>query len=342
MNKFALFLACIFLCGPSCKNEPNVKTKVLCVDIGGTRIKAQILHPNMTLQELQETNVIYLQSHGRLNERLPQLFDVNENTSLAQMFNGLYDQISFGITGPVVDGAFYENPKRKIPRELKKRCSEVALCPVFVENDAIVWARGALIYQNLIKKKVQYPCLALTLGTAAGVVIVRSPDDMVDIEIDILDTPFAKLQKIAGDQLKVKEKNMPWPHNAMGEFYFKWVREYQPEWNEQVLCQNYNERIIAFIEDMQEYVEKHFQISLKQVMIGGGNSRFISARYLKAKLTPGVSLLNAQHLAKHKVAADVIALLGCLHPPHYKNSTLHPAIQDAHTCPCACPCACTN
>ncbi len=328
MYKFAFFLACIVFI--SCNDSQKVKldSKILCADIGATRIKAQVLHPNMTLSELQRTNIFHFPSNSWLNERLPFLFSPQANSCVMQQFKGTYDVISFGITGPVVDEQYYVNPERKIPRDLKQKCTELAGCPVFVENDAIIWARGALTWQNLMNKKVQYPCLAITLGTGVGVVLLRAADDMVGIEIYFLDTIFSRLKEIAGDQPDYKELNMPWPHNALGEAFFVWAKNKHPEWDEVQIQLIYNERMVAFIEDMRKFLQQKLQVEISSVMIGGGNSRFTSSRYLKSKLAKQIILLNAQHLGKHKVSSDIISLLGCIHPPEYKKSSLLPSWDD--------------
>ena len=328
MYKLALLLACIAFTGCSDSQKTKYDSKILCADIGATRIKAQVLHPDMTLSELQRTNIFHFPSNSWLNERLPLLFSPQENSCLMQQFRGSYDVISFGITGPVADEKYYVNSERKIPRNLKQKCTELAGCPVFVENDAIVWARGALVWQNLMSKKVQYPCLAITLGTGAGIVLLRSPDDMVGIEIYFLDISFSHLKKVTSGQPDYNELNMPWPHNAIGEAFFVWARNEHPEWDDARIQLTYNERIAAFVEDMQELLQQQFQIQLKSVMIGGGNSRYTSSRYLKSKLSKQIMLLNAQHLAKHKVSSDIIALLGCIHPPEYKKASLFPSWDD--------------
>lgn len=293
--------------------------QVLCVDIGGTRIKAAVLHPEITLQELQGVSTIALESKEWLNEDIPQLFSPNFPGNLHEKIGIKYDEVSMCVRCPIMDGTYCVVPKEHLPREIKQQCQEAAKCPVVVECDAGTWARGALYWQGLIKQNVLFPCLGITLGTGIGVALISAPDDIINIEISVIDTPFERLFDLAKGQPLKQEYGRPAPHDAIGMPYFLWSKKERPSHDFQLIQKEFNARILAFIKDMQDYLRNKLGIEMRSIMIGGGNSRLLISQDLEKELEKEIILLDPNNIAKYGVSFDIVSLLGCLlireHPP---------------------------
>jgi hypothetical protein len=287
-------------------------TPVLCVDIGGTRIKAAILHPDITLEELQGISTLAFESKEWLNEDISRLFSPDTPGNLYEKIGVKYDEVSIGVRGPVKDGAYCVVPKEHLPREMKQKCQEAAKCPVFLECDTGIWARGALYWQSLIKQNISFPCLGITLGTGIGVVLISAPDDIINIEISVIDSPFERLCKLTKNQPLKQEYGRPAPHDAIGMPFFLWSQKERPFFKPQLVQTEYNARILAFIKDMQAYLTDKLGIEISSIMMGGGNSRLIIPQDLESELNKRIVLLSPDNIAKYGVSFDIISLLGCL------------------------------
>ena len=156
------FIICFF--------KSSIAACSLCLDIGGTRIKAAILKPNMTLEQIKHVKVITMSAEGWFSEKLPTLFDPNNTDGLTNRVNCPFDNVLFGISGPVCNRSEYINPNIKgIPRFLKTECEKILKKKVIFDIDTVIWSCGALYWNDLMGEKIQYPCLGITLGTGAGV-----------------------------------------------------------------------------------------------------------------------------------------------------------------------------
>lgn len=299
--------------------------RTLCADIGGSRIKAAILHPGISLEELRQTPFLEMSSQQWLNEFFPNLFDPHLIGSISQKISSSYDLISFGISGPVVNSRLYINPLNTVPRELKNECEKIGKCTVFIENDVIIWGRGAIYWQNLIGKKMTFPCLGITLGTGVGVVLLTSPHDICNIDISYIDITLRRLQEISQEQPAWSSTGKLIAHELLGNPFFDWAKREHPEWSEKILADTYNKRVIAFLKDMQEFIKTQLNTTPHIFMIGGGNSRFIKYNLLHKKLNKKLLLLNPQALALFNISPNAISLLGCIAPELLPPSKMIPA-----------------
>jgi hypothetical protein len=117
--KMIFFSSLIFGGKQICSQEVP---RVLCVDIGGTRVKAAILYPGITLEELQRVSTIAFDSKEWLSEDLPRLFKDDIVGSLSNRMGSCYDQVSIGVRSPVMNGEYCVVPKEHLPLEMKKEC----------------------------------------------------------------------------------------------------------------------------------------------------------------------------------------------------------------------------
>ena len=176
--------------------------------------------------------------------------------------------------------------------------------------------------------RIQYPCLGITLGTGAGVVLMRSPKDMLLIEISFIDFPFIQLFSSAQEQPIINEFGKKSPHRPIGQAYFNWVHDQHSSWDENKIQQVFNQRIEAFCKDMQVCLQENFNIKIKSIMFGGGNSRFIDEDYLHRKLMNDIIVLSPASLTSKGVSSDIISLLGCTCLTNDIKTEYFPSIEE--------------
>jgi len=169
------------------------------------------------------------------------------------------------------------------------------------------------------QREISFPCLGITLGTGIGVALLLSAKDIINIEISVLDTSFRRLFALVGDQPIQQEYGRPAPHDAIGRLYFNWM-EKQNNFSELSLQNDFNQRVLAFLLDLQEFLN----IEITSVMIGGGNSRFIHADALSEQLKKDILLLSPSEIGKFRVSPDIISLLGCLQLSDHKPVEMMP------------------
>lgn len=317
MKKFYIFFFIFFLHIDSIAHAiRNINTEILCVDIGGTRIKAAVLHPEISLEELQSIFVATFDSKEYLNEHISDLFNPFLDHSLPQRLSIPYHQISFGITGPILEGSLYITEKMKIPLHLKKACEKASGCAVFVENDGIIWARGVHYWQSLIKEDLSFPCLCVTLGTAVGMSILYSPEEAINVEYAFLNIPFQRIKQLTKTQTG----------HPLGRDFFHWIEKEHIE-DEKIIQKIYTTRIIAFLKDLEDFfAKKHMQFNT--IAIGGGNSRYALPMYIQAEFDQKINVLNPSYFMKFKVSPDIISLLGCLITPYVPLAKMIPSWQE--------------
>lgn len=307
INKIFLVLFITIFCG-----EIEAKERILCADVGGTRVKAAVLHKDILFEELTYVDVIDFDSSQWWNGTFPTIFSKTFSGSLPQRIKKTYSLISFGISGSIKDHAIYLNTTKNIPLHLKDECEAVAKKPVFIENDAALWAKGALYWSELVEEEIYFPCLGITLGTGVGVVLLKSPQELVNVEISFIDCPFIRLHAASEEQPKVIEFGRKSPHKPIGRAFFEWVREHHPTWTKEKIQKVFNQRVIAFITDMHEFISKDLGLQLNAIMVGGGNSRFVSYDDLLKAFRKQILLLNPKNIEEFGVSPDIISLLGAL------------------------------
>lgn len=282
--------------------------KTLCIDIGGTRIKAAVLKDNIDLQSLKSTKVEVIRSLGWLNSSLPQILSRQHPGSLLQKSSCLkqYNCVSLSVPVKVIDrGAEIKGhyaDKYGIPRNLKKAFEEVCNCKVTVRNDSVCWLSGALNYSHLCSIKVEFPCLIIAFGTGVGIAEAEQAAYVNGLDLSSQDMDFSNLSNISG-QLTDKGWKV---HACLGEKYFQWIKNERRGWTYTNIQEDYTKRIAAFIKDIKEKNLFSFE-GIRTVFIGGGNAEYIQSSTLEEKIHKRIHMLTASNL---KINPDLIPLLG--------------------------------
>jgi len=155
-----------------------------------------------------------------------------------------------------------------------------------------------------------------------GVILLLSPYDMVIIEVSLLDFSFAKLKESSKDQ-PVRNQ-----FNAIGRAFFNWVKKERPNWDNQKINSVFSQRVAAFCQDMQKYLQDELDIQIKSIMIGGGNSRLIADDLMHKATKKQIILLAPQSTSRFGVSPDIISLLGCLNSSDYNTIKCIPSLEE--------------
>lgn len=281
---------------------------VLCIDIGGTRIKAAILRDNIDLQSLKNTKVEVIRSLGWLNGSLPQIISKQHPASILQQNSNLnqYDCVSLSVPVKVIDdgaeiiGHYAE--KYGIPKNLKKAFRDVCNCEVVVKNDSGCWLSGAQNYSRLCSMKIEFPCLFIALGTGVGIAFSEQMHTIRGFDLSGLDIHFLYLSNISKQLIDKGWK----VHACLGRKYFYWVQSERKEWTYLKIKEDYTNRIIAFLKDIKAKKPIDFK-NIKTIFIGGGNAEYVNSAILEEKTHKHIHMFTACNL---QINPDLIPLLG--------------------------------
>ncbi|MGE5632719.1 MAG: hypothetical protein ACM3TR_16755 [Caulobacteraceae bacterium] len=281
---------------------------ILCIDIGGTRIKAAILWDNIDLQSLKNTKVEVIRSLGWVNSSLPQIISKQHPASILQQNSSLnqYDCVSLSMPVKVIDNGAevigYYVEKCGVPKDLKKAFWDVCNCEVVVKNDSVCWLSGALNYSRLCSMEIEFPCLSIALGTGVGIAFSEQMHTVSDFDLSNIDIYFLNLSNRSNQLI-----DQGWKiHACLGEKYFYWVKSEHKEWTYYNIQEDYTKRVIAFLKDIKAVQSIDFN-NIKTIFIGGGNAEYINYAILQEKIHKHIHMFTASNL---QINPDLIPLLG--------------------------------
>lgn len=281
---------------------------ILCIDIGGTRIKAAILKDDIDLHSLKNTKVEVIRSLGWLNGSLPQIISKQHPASIVQQSSNLnqYNCVSLSVPVKVINNGTeirgYYVEKCGVPKHLKKAFWDVCNCEVVVKNDSVCWLLGALNYSRLCSMKIEFPCLFIALGTGVGIALSEQMHAVRDFDLSSLDIHFLYLSNISKQFIDKGWK----VHACLGEKYFYWVQSEHREWTYLKIQEDYTKRIIAFLKDIKEKKSISFE-NIRTIFIGGGNAEYINCDILQKKVHKNIHMFTPCNL---QINPDLIPLLG--------------------------------
>jgi len=279
--------------------------KTLCIDVGGTRIKAAVLGPNPCLKELTEAKTAAIRTLGWLNETLPHIIDLDNWAAVVNHRNLSrdYDRIAICVPGPVSSGIFLR-PDLSVPSDLLLKLKSLTELPVNLCKDADAWAAGTVAFSELTGPSPSLPAICLAFGTGVGFSIVASSQEIISVEISKWQYGFSKLKEASH-----REINEAWQvHEVLGIPFFEWVAKSKKHWSYTRIRDEFTSRVKALIDDLLPATENRIG-PIKTVFIGGGNAEFVSRRTLQSDMRME---LRSVWNRNSQVNADLIPLLGLL------------------------------
>ena len=157
---------------------------ILCIDVGGTRIKAAVLPERVDVDGMGRTPRIALRTLGWLNQFLPDIIS-RDNWASVVRHRELpigYDEIAICVPGPVINGRFLRTDI-DVPADLLLELRERTDKPVHLYKDADAWAAGAVAYSSLRQQPLSFPAIALVFGTGVGFSVDCDEARILSVEI---------------------------------------------------------------------------------------------------------------------------------------------------------------
>jgi len=166
----------------------------------------------------------------------------------------------------------------------------------------MAWMGGALNYFNLCSIKVEFPCFAIILGTGVGLSYSNTFDEIEGIEASEQKQDFPHLSKASNKN--VYDGTVI--HKVLGTKFFGDVRDKYKEWTYIKIQNEYTNRIIGLLRDMDEKNICNFK-DVRSIIIGGGNSRYVCLQSLKNCVDKSIYMVSEDSL---QINPDLIPLLG--------------------------------
>jgi hypothetical protein len=279
--------------------------RLLCVDVGGTRIKWCSLTTPITYADLRDTLPSSKESLGLLNDRLPD-FLISEMGDSSE-----HDGIAVCLPGEILDAG--ERVKswlnhNGLPEDLKKRLEQATGRPAWLINDALAWLEGAARVCELNGFDFDYPAFVCTLGTGAGLARLDSRQEFMALEISDWFRGTRTAEAAGWDAGILAQE--PWRiHEIIGEPFFTWVEKENAQWSESEIETQFSRRVAAFIRDA---CVDYQGTPAKTVFVAGGNSSYVRPQVIEKRCNLRVIHLEHQF---PDFSHDLIPLLGCL--PEY-------------------------
>lgn len=290
--------------------------EVLCVDVGGTRIKLGVLPLEASRKDVLGARVVVLPSLGWLNDSLPRLLSTENVSTLLRRehVEPEYGEIRVSVPGPVTEGRFFERPDlwaRGVPRDLEREF-EVHCAPLAVSlvKDADAWTAGAIRCAQLLEMPLEFPSIALTLGTGVGICVAASPSELLSLEIAASPPGvWDRLTTAAGRSIRES-----WEvHQLLGHEFFAWVAAEKGRWSVERIRHEFTKRVSAFVLDAREGLAECLSggpEAFKSLVVGGGNAGYLSVGDLERETGHGVQLLARPEFTGFP---EVLPLLGLTH-----------------------------
>lgn len=261
----------------------------LVADIGGTRVRAAVLPDTLSREVLAGTRTSAIRSIGWLNGTLPAILSPDHWASLARDLQP-FDSVVIGIPGCVdrsgnLDGWLVR--QRGVPGDLQRHVERAWSKPVRLMNDAEAWGRGATEILRLASIANLFPSCCLTLGTGLGMSLRYRDGSVLPVEIGDFPGPLRFLRDACHQDLPDAWR----AHHVVGRPFFDWVHDEQPAWDYDRVRHEFTTRVAALVRDVLPWLQGRTG-PLRQVVIGGGNAEFLSARGLQERVGLPVIVLR--------------------------------------------------
>lgn len=257
-----------------------IKNKVLCVDIGGTRIKYALLNTKSKLKDIKNSEIYNTRTLGWLNNTLPELFSTNHWANILSKFkHSTFSEIAVCFPSPIRKGKYFGRNdliKLGVPEQLSDAIKDSSGKKTKLINDADAWGIGIDKYFINKNYKFEYPILTITLGTGVGVSLMESPNKIYSIELSAASTKFRNLSKSCGKNVNSGGK----VHEILGKEFFNWIEKEQMKFSYNIIRDEFSKRVSALILDLKDkmsYELNHIGV----IAIGGGRAEYASSSQIE-------------------------------------------------------------
>jgi hypothetical protein len=275
-------------------------TYSFCLDIGGTTASVSVLPADVELIDPTKADFLQLKSNGWLNQSLPSLFNHKHIQSRLNDYKKDLRQISISVpchidsTGKKIRSDDYYVKKNGLPIHLAQIIEDEYGYPVKLYNDACAWLSGSLTYMESKEGSVQFPAIAIPLGTGVGLALAEEREKISEVNIgnDFNKGHFKKLKEVA-NYWKLFDSNRV--HNILGHQFFDWVKSDRGTWTNSKIKEEYTKRVHAFIYDLKHHSPLK-KVGIKSFLIGGGRANYVNQSMLSSDLKENVFVFTDERI----------------------------------------------
>ncbi len=281
----------------------------LCIDIGGTNIKASVIKTNILSAELNKINIMKIQTLGWMNKSLPEICSKDHWASFIHENRNNPEIHSISIDGPFridkknnkIESDDYYVKDFSVPYNLRKIIAKNSGLNVSLMNDADAWIKGIIKYYKLSNINIDFPIISLCLGTGLAFAGASNEKDVQSIDINKYNN-FDNLSKAAGKP--ITEGSIV--HDILGYNFFKWIKRDRKHWDYLKIRKEYTKRLIALLQDLREKNIYNYK-NIKTIFLSGGSSDFLSIRTIQNETSKKIVGLREDSL---DFDLNLIPLLG--------------------------------
>ena len=150
------------------EHTPLKKQVVECLDVGGTKILAALMHNG----RIRVKHQVPTSCDGKLEDLLKQITEISKQLRRELGEDEEIGCVSVGVPGPVRDGMLFGSKPLRIHNTvpIRSMLEKIFKLPVHVEND-VTMATYAELHHGAGRKSNNFCLLALSTGIGVGVVI---------------------------------------------------------------------------------------------------------------------------------------------------------------------------
>ncbi|MCB9210937.1 MAG: ROK family protein [Ignavibacteriales bacterium] len=281
----------------------------LCIDIGGTNIKAAVIKTNILSTELNKINIMKIKTLGWMNKSLPEISSKDHWASFIHKNRNNPEIHSISIDGPfgmdkrnneIVSEDHYVKT-HGVPYNLREIIAKKLGLNVSIMNDADAWIKGIIKYYKLTNKNIDFPIISLCLGTGLAFAGASNEKDVQSIDINKYNN-FDNLSKAAGQPINEGYR----VHDILGYKFFNWIKNDCLHWDYLRIRKEYTKRLIALLQDLGEKNIYNYK-NIKTIFLSGGSSDFLSIRTIQNQTSKKIVGLREDSL---DFDLNLIPLLG--------------------------------
>ncbi len=271
--------------------------RVLCIDVGGTRIKFAVLERGFS-PPTKEDRVKWISTLGWLNASLPELLDPKNVDSPAHLAGAEnFDAVAVCLPGEVNSVGEFHRDWLVIPNlksAMQKYAPEKS---IRLFNDGHAWMSGVVRCRN-----DRTPLFFLGFGTGVAAAVSSKDGKVRNIEFSNEKNVWSSLIEVS----KYSKSKEGWAvHRICGAPFFEWVKNNHTarEWRFSEICKQFTARVSALIHDVQKNTV--YLKGINQVFLMGGHASYINTDELPKTYT----YVTSKDL---DVPADMVPLIGML------------------------------
>ena len=120
--------------------------------------------------------------------------------------------------------------------------------------------------------------------------------------------------------------------SLMGRAFFQWIKETHPDCTDQEMQTIFQERFNVFLQDLLDFLKEQ-GLSIQTILVGGGNSRYLSAEKVAVEASTDLLIMNPNYFEQLNISPDLLSLLNSipLKRESFPKTTWIPRLEEIYS-----------